>query len=68
MTIRNYIPTSIKWVKISLFAQHTDYTIDAIKAKRQKGVWKDGVIIKKAPDGCLLINVEAYYDWVESGS
>lgn len=57
----------IKWIKISLFAEYTKYTIDAIKAKRSRGVWKDGVITKKAPDGSILINIDAYHKWVESG-
>ncbi len=57
----------VKWIKISLFAEYTQYTIEAIKAKRSRGIWKDGVITRKAPDGCILINIDAYHEWVESG-
>ncbi|TXI97064.1 MAG: excisionase [Neisseriales bacterium] len=66
MTNSNFM-SPVKWIKISLFAECTNYTIDAIKAKRSKGIWKEGVITKRAPDGCVLINIEAYNKWVESG-
>ncbi len=59
--------SSVKWIKISLFAEQTKYSVDAIKAKRSRGIWKDGVITKKAPDGCVMINIDAYHRWVESG-
>ena len=56
-----------QWVRGHLFEAITGYSIDAQNAKRKNGVWEEGVIWMKAPDGNILYNVNAYNAWVASG-
>ena len=57
-----------KWVKPSIMFAMTGYTQDALDSKRKNGVWEEGVIWKKAPDGNILYSWRAYEAWVERGS
>ena len=57
-----------KWIKPRLFSERTGYSLDALNAKRKTGVWEEGAIWKKAPDGNILYCMEAYEAWAESGS
>ena len=59
--------TPAQWVRGHLFEAVTGYSIDAQNAKRKNGVWEEGVIWMKAPDGNILYNVNAYNAWVASG-
>ncbi|MDO8907323.1 MAG: excisionase [Pseudohongiella sp.] len=43
----------------------TGYSTDAQDAKRKRGIWEEGVIWIKAPDGRILYNWKAYDAWVE---
>lgn len=45
----------------------TGYTVKAIERKIESGVWAEGGVVKKAPDGRRLISVEGYKRWVEGG-
>jgi hypothetical protein len=55
------------WVLLEKFCQLTGLSKDAVKAKRCKGVWPDGFVTKKAPDGNLYVNIIQYEQWVEQG-
>ena len=55
----------LRYVTIPKFYEMSGYTEDAIRAKIKGGVWLEGVVWKKAPDGRILINPEGYEKWVE---
>lgn len=51
-------------VTIKKFSEQSGYTQDAIRAKIKTGVWLQGVVWIKAPDGRVLIDMEGYEQWV----
>jgi len=55
----------IRYLTIGKFAEESGYTEDAVRAKIKTGVWLEGVVWKKAPDGRVLIDTEGYGKWVE---
>jgi hypothetical protein len=55
------------YVQIWKFCELTGYTEKAVRAKIQTGVWLQNRVWRKAPDGRILISVEGYRDWVETG-
>jgi hypothetical protein len=55
----------LRYVTVKKFAAESGYTEDAIRAKLKNGVWLEGQIWRKAPDGRNLIDVQAYERWVE---
>jgi hypothetical protein len=55
----------VKWVRISKAALDTGYTEKAIRSKIQNGVWLQGVIWIKAPDGSIFIDLGAVEKWIE---
>ena len=64
MKATNYTSRLTDWIKIDLFCEQVGMTKDAVKAKRYSGVWRDGFITKKAPDGTIFINLSQFDDWV----
>lgn len=40
------------------------YSVDAIRKKIQRGVWREGKEYEKAPDGHIFILLEGFYKWV----
>jgi hypothetical protein len=54
-------------VRIRLAASKTGYSEKAIRRKIESGVWIEGREYRKAPDGCILISMEGYAQWVEQG-
>lgn len=56
----------MNWVVIRKLAELTGYTEDAIRSKMKKGVWRESVHFRKAPDGRILFSLEAFEKWVES--
>ena len=56
----------MKWVVIRKLAEHTGYTENAIRSKMKKGVWRESVHFRKAPDGRIMFNLEAIEKWVEN--
>lgn len=56
---------STKYKTIKKFADESGYTPDAINTKIKRGVWPEGLVWVKAPDGRNLINTEGYELWVE---
>ena len=61
-----YNTKMVKYKTIERFALESGYSETTIRLKIENGVWSDGVHIK-APDGLILISVEGYNEWVESG-
>ena len=61
----NVMSISSRWVLIDVIAEVTGYTKEAIRSKRKKGVWRDGVHSRKAPDGRVFYDLEAIWKWVE---
>jgi len=55
----------LRWVKLSKFCELSGYTPDAAYAKMRKGVWIEGEHYRKAPDGNIMVNIEAFERWVE---
>jgi hypothetical protein len=55
------------YVRITLAAAVTGYTPKAIERKIEEGVWLEGEVWIKAPDGSRLISIEGYKKWAESG-
>lgn len=53
------------YVTIELFHAITGYTVKAVERKIETGVWTEGGVWLKAPDGRRLISVEGYKRWVE---
>jgi len=57
----------MKWVKLIKYCDISGDTIDAVHAKRRKGIWAEGKHWRKAPDNKIWINIEAVDKWVENG-
>jgi hypothetical protein len=57
---------NLKWMLIPLFCSLTGYSDKAIRRKIETGVWLQGKHYRKAPDGRITMNLQEYYDWVES--
>jgi hypothetical protein len=57
----------LRYVTIPKFAEQSGYTEDAIRTKIRDGIWAEGKIWIKAPDNRVLIDVEGYREWVETG-
>ncbi|HEY9012047.1 MAG TPA: hypothetical protein VIN06_13610 [Devosia sp.] len=57
-----------RYVVVSRAAELTGYTAKAIQRKIQDGVWPEGVVWKRAPDGRVLIDMDGYGRWVENGN
>lgn len=55
----------VPYMTIPRFAAETGYTPEAIRAKIKGGVWLEGIVWKKAPDGHVLISVKGYELWVD---
>ena len=53
-------------VGVSKLAELTGYTEKAIQDKITNGVFPEGTVWKKAPDGRRLLNIKEYDKWVES--
>lgn len=57
---------SAGYLRILKFCELTGYTEKAIKANIQKGLWCENRVWRKALDGRVMINVEAFNKWVET--
>lgn len=54
-----------QWVLIKRFAEVTGYSENAVRHKIKGGVWIEGRIWRKAPDGRIFVLGE-FERWVES--
>lgn len=57
----------LRYVTIPKFATESGYTEGAIRSKIRDGIWREGREWKRAPDGRVLIDVDGYHRWVETG-
>lgn len=57
----------LRYLTIPKFAAESGYTEDAIRTKIRDGIWKLDHVWMKAPDGRILIDVQGYEKWVETG-
>jgi len=55
----------MKWVTIKKAAELSGYSERAIEAKRAEGVWLEGIVWIKAPDGRILISPDGIDAWAE---
>ncbi|AQZ96581.1 excisionase [Halopseudomonas phragmitis] len=58
--------STVRWVLINRASELTGYTVNAIQHKIKGGVWPQGKLWRKAPDGRILINLEEFDRWAES--
>lgn len=56
---------NLQWVLIPVFCSLTGYSDKAVRRKIQDGKWIEGRHFRKAPDGHITMNLQAYYAWVE---
>lgn len=59
----------IRYVLIDAFcnpqSQHyAGYTRTAVEKKIEKGTWRYGQVLRKAPDGHVMIDLEGFNKWV----
>lgn len=57
----------LRYVTIPRFCELSGYTKEAVKSKRRDGVWLEGSVWIKAPDGRILIDLEGYEAWAVTG-
>lgn len=55
----------LAYLTVDKFSAESGYSEEAIRAKIKNGVWLEGVVWRKAPDGRILVSVEGYSRWVE---
>ena len=55
----------MKWVTREKLSDMSGYTKEAISQKRKKGIWREGIHCRKAPDGRILFNPQAIEQWIE---
>lgn len=58
----------LRWMLVPLFCSLTGYTEKAVRRRIEDGVWLQGRIWRKAPDGRVTVDLQAYYRWVEGQS
>jgi hypothetical protein len=57
----------VRFVTVDKMATESGYTRNAIYKKCNDGVWRQGEVWHRAPDGRILIDVEGYERWVSGG-
>ena len=55
-----------QWVLIKRFAEITGYSENAVRHKIKGGIWIEGRVWRKAPDGRIFVNLGEFERWVES--
>jgi hypothetical protein len=55
---------STDWILLERFCQITGYTEEAVKVKRKRGIWPDG-IITVTRGRRIHVNLRRYEAWVE---
>lgn len=63
--VSRQMATEIETVLIKAFCDKTGYTDKAVRRKIESGVWREGEMYVKSPDGHIQIIVEAYNKWVK---
>jgi hypothetical protein len=44
---------------------YVGYSEKAVERKKESGVWRFGQVLRKAPDGHIMVDLDGYEDWVE---
>ena len=57
---------TVLYKTIKQAAAETGYSEHAIRSKIRDGIWGEGLVWIKAPDGRILISIQGYNTWVES--
>lgn len=60
-----YVALSSRYVRINKFVELTGYTDKAVRCKIAEGVWLEGRLWRRAPDGAILVDLLGYQRWVE---
>lgn len=55
----------MKSVTIKKFSEETGYSEQAVRSKIKRGDWLEGELWTRAPDGRILMDMEAYERWVK---
>ena len=55
-----------EWMTIKKVAERTGYSDQAIRTKCHNAVWAKGLMWRNAPDGKVLIDLQAVYSWIEA--
>ena len=53
-------------VTIKKFEELTGYTAKAVERKKYEGVFVEGLVWLRAPDGRTLIIMEGFYNWARN--
>lgn len=61
--ISEHQPIPLAWVTIQVYAASSGYSVGALRQKIQRGQFIEGKHFRKAPDGRVLMNVEACQNW-----
>lgn len=59
------LAVNVKYVLLPVFCAITGYTDKAVRRKIEDGIWRQGKHYRKAPDGHITMDLQAYYRWVE---
>jgi hypothetical protein len=54
-----------RYVLIKKFCEITGYTDKAVRRKIEEGIWIEGQVIRRSPDGRIQIDMENFNKWVE---
>jgi hypothetical protein len=56
----------LNYLTIRKFSAESGYSEAAVRSKVRDGIWAEGAVWVRAPDGRILIDVTGYERWVES--
>ncbi len=63
--VTTYSGLNARYVRVNKFAELTGYTDKAVRCKISEGVWLEGKLWRRAPDGAILVDLVGYELWVE---
>lgn len=53
-----------RWVLITKASEVYGYSEEAIRTKTKRGIWRHGEVWLRAPDGRVIINLDAVDAWL----
>lgn len=54
------------FISLTLGSSGTGYTKRGVETKIHRHVWAEGKEYRRAPDGCIFIDMEGFEKWVQS--
>ena len=57
----------MKWVRLKKYCELSGDTEYAVRHRRVRGIWLDGIHARLAPDKRLWVNLDEVNKWVEQG-